>query len=119
MKIKQIENESFWEIRTPKFYPENVGCYEVVWKNIFMPFDVICGLDWCMPDNKNYKKDKKTSWWVVPQTKYDEIVVHDISMFMVLPKVKSFKKLEDAISFCFKWREKWLENELSKTSQKI
>lgn len=109
-------NDSVWSIKTPKNYPEDNGCWEVVWKNIFMPFDVICGLDSCPPDNKNYLKDKRTHWWVCPKTKHDFCNIHDISMFIEMPESKEFKKLEDAINYCLKWRKKWLNNELLKNT---
>jgi hypothetical protein len=108
---------STWVLKTPKNYSENSGCYEVVWKGIFMPFDVICGLDGCPPDNKDYTKYKKTHWWVCPRTKHDVCNVHDISMFMELPHSKEFKKLEDAINYCLDWRKEWLSRELSKADR--
>jgi len=106
--------KAFWVLKTPKNYSENSGCYEVVWEGIFMPFDVICGLDGCPPDNEDYSKYKKTHWWVCPRTKHDVCNVHDISMFIELPRSKEFKKLEDAINYCLDWRKEWLNRELSK-----
>lgn len=106
--------DSNWSLRTPKNYPEDSGCWEVKWKGIFMPFDVICGIDGCPYDNNDYKKAKKSHWWVCPSTRFDVCNVHDISMFMKLPNSKEFKKLEHAIDYCFKWRKKWLKQELSK-----
>lgn len=103
-----------WSLRTPKNYSENSGCFEVVWEGIFMPFDVICGLDGCPPDNEDYTKYKKTHWWVCPKTKQDVSNVHNISMFMKLPNIKEFKKLEDAINYCLDWRKEWLQKEMSK-----
>lgn len=108
---------SAWSLRTPKNYSEGSGCWEVVWKGIFMPFDVICGLDGCPPDNEDYTKYKKTHWWVCPRTKQDVCNVHDISMFMELPRCKEFKKLEDAIFYCLNWRKEWLNLELSKADR--
>jgi hypothetical protein len=106
--------KAFWVLKTPKNYSENSGCYEVVWEGIFMPFDVICGLDGCPPDNEDYSKYKKTHWWVCPRTKHDVCNVHDISMFIELPRSKEFKKLEDAINYCLDWRKEWLNRELYK-----
>lgn len=108
---------SAWSLRTPKNYSESSGCWEVVWKGIFMPFDVICGLDGCPPDNEDYTKYKKTHWWVCPRTRHDVCNVHDISMFMELPHSKEFKKLEDAINYCLNWRKEWLNRELSKADR--
>ena len=79
-----------------------------------MPFDVVCGLDACPPDNNDYNKYKKTHWWVCPRTRHNGYSTHDISMFIELPRSKEFKKLEDAIKYCFKWRKEWLNQELKK-----
>lgn len=108
---------SAWSLKTPKNHSEGSGCWEVVWKCIFMPFDVICGLDGCPPDNEDYTKYKKTHWWVCPRTKHDGCNVHDISIFMELPHSKEFKKLEDAINYCLNWRKEWLNSELSKADR--
>jgi hypothetical protein len=102
-----------YEVRTPKNYPTDGNCLEVVWK-VFMPFDVIRGLDSCPPDNKDYDNVKKTSWWVCPRTESATVGHHDISVFIPGIPTEEFKKLEDAISFCVEWREKWLRSELSK-----
>lgn len=109
----QLQTDLYY-LRTPQHYPENKGCWEVVWGDFFMPFDVICGLDSCSPDNGDYIKRKKTHWWVCPKTKRDICNIHDASMFINMPKSKEFKTLEDAIKYCLEWRKKWLENELSK-----
>jgi hypothetical protein len=106
-----------WSLRTPKNYPEDSGCWEVVWKGIFMPFDVICGLDDCPPDNEDYTKYKKTHWWVCPKTKRDLCNVHNISMFIDLPHIQEFKKLKDAINYCLNWRKEWFNLELSKADR--
>ena len=111
---QQTNSGLVWELRTPKNYPENSDCYEVVWKNIFIPFDVICGLDTCPPDNIDYTTYKKTHWWVCPKTKHDVSNTHDISMFIYQLPVNEFEKLDDAIEFCLNWRNEWLINELSK-----
>ena len=123
LSLKILENSNIltlgtaWSLRTPKNYSEGSGCWEVVWKGIFMPFDVICGLDGCPPDNEDYTKYKKTHWWVCPKTKHDVCNVHDISMFIDLPHSKEFKKLEDAINYCLNWRKEWLKRELSKADR--
>lgn len=109
-----INKGSLWSLRTPKNYSEDSGCREVVWKDIFMPFDVVCGVDGCPPDNEDYDEYKKTHWWVCPRTRRDVCNVHDISMFIELPKSKEFEKLEDAIEYCLNWRKEWLNNELAK-----
>lgn len=108
-----ITETEVYKLITPKNYPKNGTCWEVYWKNIFMPFDVICGVDSVPPDNKDYNKFKKTHWWVCPKTKSDIYNVHDISMFMELPSPKEFKKLEDAIKYCIEWRKEWLEYQIS------
>lgn len=104
-----------YELRTPKYYPENEGCWEIVWNGIFMPFDVISGLDNYPPDNGDYTKNKKTHWFVCPKTKSDICNMHDISMFIDLPN-KEFNTLDEAIKFCLDWRKSWLKSELEKTT---
>lgn len=104
-----------YELRTPLNYPENEGCWEVVWYGIFMPFDVISGLDICPPDDWDYIKNRKTHWFVCPKTKKDICDIHDISMFIDLPN-KEFKTLDKAIKFCLNWRKSWLKSELEKTT---
>lgn len=107
-----MTDTNLYKIVTPSHYPEGEGCYQVIWDNsIFMPFDIISGLDSCPPDNWNYKKYKKTHWWVCPKTKKDICSVHDISMFIDVPQ-KEFKTLDQAIKYCFKWRKKWLKDQL-------
>lgn len=108
---------SVYSVRTPKHYPDDGTCQEVVWNGIFMPFDVIKGLDGCPPDNEDYTKYRKKHWWVCPRTKSDICNVHDISMFMDLPDSQEFTSLEKAIKFCLKWRKEWLKRELSKTDR--
>lgn len=110
-----IAEYSFWSLKTHKNYPEDRGCWEVVWTDIFMPFDVICGLDSCPPDNEDYSTNKKTHWWVCPRTTTDICSVHDISMFMELPDSKEFDTLEEAINYCLDWRKEWLHSELYKS----
>lgn len=115
-RLKTDVSGSAWVLRTPKNYPEGSGCWEVVWKGIFMPFDVIRGLDGCPPDNADYKNCNKSHWWVCPRTQSDGYNIHDISIFMELPESKEFKNLKDAIVYCFDWRKEWLNKELSKTN---
>ncbi len=105
---------NLYRLQTPKNYSENSNCWEVVWNGIFMPFDIICGLDGCPPDNNNYEDFKKTHWWVCAKTKRDYSNVHDISMFIKIPAAKEFEKIEDAINYCLEWRKNWLTNELNK-----
>jgi hypothetical protein len=109
-----MESNQYYSTRTPKNYPEGQGCFEVVWKQgFFMPFDIISGLDGCPPDNGDYKKYKKTHWWVCPKTTSSIVGNNDISGFIDLPISKSFKTVEDAVKFCLKWREKWLKEQIN------
>jgi hypothetical protein len=108
-----IYKNNFYSLQTPNNYPENRGCYEVVWHDLFMPFDIIRGLGSCPPDNKDYDKYKKTHWWVCPKTYHDICNVHDISVFIRGLPTKEFRSLDSAIKFCFKWRNEWLNNQLS------
>ncbi len=105
-----------YSLQAPSNYPKDSTCLEVVWKNIFIPFDVIHGLDGCPPDNHDYENFKKEHWWVCSRTKHDVCNTHDILIFMDLPNSKEFKNLDDAIEYCIKWRENWLREELAKTN---
>jgi hypothetical protein len=104
----------YYKTVTPKNYPKNKGCYELVWEDIFMPFDVIKGLDTCPPDDEDSGDYKKTYWWVCPAEKPHYSGVDAIEAFIDLPKAKSFKTLEDAVEFCMQWRKEWLLKELKK-----
>ena len=108
-----MENE-LYILKTPENYSKDSNCYELFWKNIFMPFDVIKGLDSCPPDYEDYNNYNKNNWWVCPKTRSDICNVHDISEFIFDLPVKECETLEEAVEFCLNWRKNWLETELKK-----
>ena len=110
MTIKEntstMKRDRLYAVETAQGYPES--CKEVLWHGIWMPFDVIKGLD-SVPFDEG--KTTKRQWWVCPRTKSDVVGVQDISNFIDVP-TKEFKTLKQAISFCFKWRREWLKSQL-------
>lgn len=96
-----IENKDYILI-TPKNYSKESNCFEVVFIDKFIPFDIIKGIDGCPNDN----------WWVCPKTYKDVCNVHDISVFISSIPTKDFKKLEDAISFSVKWTNEFLKKQI-------
>ena len=56
-------------IITPAGYEEG-DAFEICFldKGVFMPFDIIKGLDTLPPDNGNYKRDVKNNWHVCPKS---------------------------------------------------
>jgi len=112
----------FYSVTTPKNYPDDGTCFEVVWNSIFMPFSVAKGIDNVPPDNEDYTKHKKNHWWVYPKQKKDIVNIHSVEMFIIELRAftpKEFTSLEKAIKFCMEWRKKWLMKEITKTSKKI
>jgi len=105
--------QASYSLRTPRNYPENEGIWEVVWHDVFMPFDVVCGTD-NVPHDKG-KRIKKTHWWVYARTSRDIANFNHISQFIDKIPTKEFKTLEEAINFCIGWRKNWLEKELAIT----
>lgn len=106
--------QASYSLRTPRNYPENQGIWEVVWHDVFMPFDVVCGVDYVPPDNFDYTADEKTHWWATRKTITSRFVIEDISSFIEVP-TRSYATLEEAINFCIEWRKNWLEKELAIT----
>jgi hypothetical protein len=102
-----------WELKTRKNHRKNIESYEIVWKDIFMPFDVICGLDGCPPDDYD-DNNGKTHWWVFPKSIKGHNCEHSIARFILQLPTRQFKELDQAIAFCFEWRKGWLISELLK-----
>lgn len=103
-----------YKLQNVKNYPDNGNHQEVVWQGIFMPFDIVKGLDTLPPDNEDYDNYKKTHWWVCPRTQRAAVGVQDISTFIKNIPTKECESLEEAIAFCLEWRKEWLMNELNK-----
>ncbi len=92
-----------YRVQNVKNYPDDGNHQQVVWQGIFMPFDVVKGLDSFPPDS-DATHFKKTNWWATPR--------HYIGIPTV--DTKEFSTLDEAISFCLEWRKEWLTNELNK-----
>lgn len=107
--------QASYSLRTPRNYPENEGIWEVVWHDVFMPFDVVCGTDNVPLDTSKGKSLQKKNWWVYPKASRDFASFHNISQFIDMIPTREFKTLEEAINFCIEWRKNWLERELAIT----
>lgn len=101
-----------YKVQNVKNYPDDGNHQEVIWQGIFMPFDVVKGLD-TLPQDFDSTEYRKTNWWVLPRTKIGHAVQH-ISDFIPNIPTKEFSTLDEAISFCLEWRKEWLTNELNK-----
>lgn len=103
-----------YKIQNVKNYPDDGNHQEVVWLGIFMPFDVVKGLDYLPQDNGDYDNYNKTHWWVYARSRRYFDGIQDIATFIPNLPSKEFSTLDEAISFCLEWRKEWLTNELNK-----
>lgn len=102
-----------YTIQTPSGYDKG-DAFKIVWDNpnIFLPFDIVKGLDTLPPDNNDYKKYKKNNWWVKPKTIQTSSDIQHISYFFPKIESKEFQTLEGAINYCLEWRENFLLEQL-------
>lgn len=111
MNDESVIWKKLYYCRRPHGYSPQIGCSEVVWhEDLFMPFTVIKGVDSCPPDYHNYKRNRKTHWWVYPNTAKTLVCrLPDVS------DMKEFTDLDKAIEYCFKQRDKWLKRQIKMT----